>query len=603
MTSRRSPYASRAVRLGVVLSVGGIWTMANAALQPPPGYFGAVKLEQGKSAACASPPAPVTGALDFPSKYEGSGKARDQLNAETDAQYKLETKPLTDMERGVSRLTTKYMATGDPAQLECVVVWLATWADAGALLGDATNHGGKALRKWTLGSLSGAYLRLKFSSSAPLAAYPEQAARIEAWFGAVADLVKPEWPPQDPLARINNHYYWAAWSLMATAVATGRQDLFDAAVVLFRVFSGQVDAEGFLPNELERASRAAQYQSYAMLPIAMLAAFGKANGVDLTVEGDDALVRFGQRVQILLEDPASVETKTATPQAADASSSSSWVWLEPYCWTVSCSPELQARLSSQRPLAATRLGGDLTAVFSDSAAPSAEITRGLKSLNAVCRTEIDRGDYGEALRVCKRIGLDAEKMAPGSDEHVAGLVNMGDIKALVGNYVDADSFYGAALALVDRTGVRDGNQAAQLLTKLVEFKVKRGKYLDAELMARRLLSIREKAAGAQDAGVAVVRVRYADLLAASRQFPQAEAAYAQAIAVLERGGVQTAPAHALAVQRLAEMYARRAQYKQAEAQYQRLLELVELRALGDALLATARQGLAYAREQQIPPIS
>jgi poly(beta-D-mannuronate) lyase len=602
--TRRPAYASRATHFGMLLVAGCIGTQAHAALRPPPGYFGAVKLEQGKSAACASPPAPFTGTLDFPSKYQGSGKARDELNLETDAQYTLSTKPLTDMERGVARLTTKYMATGDPAQLECAIGWLATWADAGALQGDATNHGGKSLRKWTLGSLSSAYLRLKFSSSAPLAAYPKQAARIEAWFGAVADRVKSEWSAQDPIAKINNHYYWAAWSMMATAVATDRQDLFDAAVVLFRVFSRQVDAEGFLPNEIARASRAAQYQSYAMLPISMVAAFAKANGVDLAAAGDDALTRFGQRVQILIEDPASVETRTATPQTSDAANSSaSWVWLEPYCWTVRCSAELTARLSSQRPLAATRLGGDLTAVFSDPASPSSEITRGLKSLNAICRSVIDRGDYEEALRQCKRIGLDAQKMAPASKEHVASVINMGDIKALVGNYVDADSFYVVALRLVERTEGPDSEQAAQLLTRLVEFKVKRGKYLDAEGMAKRLLSIREKTAGEQDVGVAVIRARYADLLAASRQFPEAEAAYRQAIAVLEHGGAETAPAYALAVQRLAEMYERRAQYKQAEAQYQRLLDLVERRALGDALRATALQGLAYAREQQIQPTS
>jgi poly(beta-D-mannuronate) lyase len=164
---------------------------------------------------------------------------------------------------------------------------------------------------------------------------------------------------------MNNHYYWAAWAMMATAVATNRRDLFDQATAIYHVFASQVDPDGYLPNELARSSRAAGYHVYAMLPIAMLAAFGKANGTDLAAEGGHALTRLAQRVQIAIDNPASLAIKVRTQQNTDASDSkSAWAWLEPYCWTVNCTPQLQARLSSQRPLAVTRLGGDLTAVFS-----------------------------------------------------------------------------------------------------------------------------------------------------------------------------------------------------------------------------------------------
>ncbi len=341
-----------------------------ADLQPPAGYFAAVRLGPGHSPPCAPAPQPFTGALDFPSKYAGSGKSRDTLNPESDEQYQRATRPIVDMEKGFSGLVTKFMASGDPARLQCAVDWLSAWAEARALEGDAADHTGRSMRKWSLASLSSAYLRLKFSSSAPLQAYPRQALRAEAWFGEVADLVKREWSPHDPIGKINNHYYWAAWAMMSAGVATNRRDLFDQSVALYHVFAAQVDADGYLPNELARGSRAAEYHSYALLPLAMIAAFGKANHVDLATEGDQALARLARRVVLALDEPASIAARAGADQLAPANTNNSaWAWLEPYCWTVTCDPPLRTRLSALRPLAVTRLGGNLSEVFSGAQAP------------------------------------------------------------------------------------------------------------------------------------------------------------------------------------------------------------------------------------------
>ena len=361
---------ARNLAVSALLIASAQGALAAEVLAPPAGYLGAVRFKKSSPAICAPAPTPFTGTLDFPSKYEGSGSTRDELNAEAQRAYEALTLPITEMEKGFGRLVTKFMDTGNPGQLDCAIAWLFAWAQAGALQGEATSHTGRSMRKWSLGSLSGAYLRLKFSSSAPLAKYPAQSARIEAWLGTVADLVVREWPPQDPLPKFNNHYYWAAWSLIATAVVTNRHDLLDRSVAIFRVFVGQVDEEGYLPNELARGSRAAEYHAYAMQPIAMIAAFGKANDINLAAEGDRALTRLAQKARLALEDPASFAQRAGAEQEPlPPDSSSRWVWLEPYCWTVTCSPTLQARLATLRPLAVTRLGGNLTAVFAVSATP------------------------------------------------------------------------------------------------------------------------------------------------------------------------------------------------------------------------------------------
>jgi len=355
---------SRRMLFGAVLIMVGGATAAEAALQPPTGYFSPVVINQTNSPPCLPPPPPFTKTLDFPSKYQGSDEERIDIDLEAQAQYVLQTKAITDMEKGLSLLITRYMDTGDKVQLTCALKWLSTWAGARAMYGTATTHTGRSMRKWCLASLSSAYLRLKFSSSKPLLHYPAQATRIETWFSEVADRVKPEWPPTERPDKFNNHFYWSAWALMATAVATNRQDLFDAGATLYHVFAAQVDPEGYLPNELARGSGAAGYHSYAMLPISMVAAFGRANGVDLASEGNGALSRLAVRAQAAIENPSSFAEKAGAAQSEQAESTSAWAWLEPYCWTVSCTPEQRALLLDHRPARVTRLGGNITSVFS-----------------------------------------------------------------------------------------------------------------------------------------------------------------------------------------------------------------------------------------------
>lgn len=344
------------------LAQGGV---SDAGLIPPGGYLAAARTKRGTTEPCEAPPAPFVATLDFPSKYAGSDATRDQLNPESDAEYKRLTEPITTMEKGFVKHVGRYMDTSNPAELDCAVQWIDGWAAASALEGVATTHTGKSLRKWALGSLSGAWLRLEFSSSTPLAGYAKQRARVQPWLGDVASRVAGEWLPEDPLGKINNHYYWAAWSLMATAVVTNRRELFAQSLRIYRVFAGQVDADGYLPNELTRASQAAGYHDYAMLPLAMIAAFAKANGIDLAGEGNGALTRFARRVQDALLDPTSFQAKTGVVQVApDVNSKTNWSWVEPYCWTVQCPAALLARQTAMYPLGTTRLGGNLAAVFS-----------------------------------------------------------------------------------------------------------------------------------------------------------------------------------------------------------------------------------------------
>lgn len=362
---------SRPIRpalLSLAILAATAWSSAASAaapLIPPQGY--SAPIEQMKTGdhnfSCPAIAQPYTGALVFRSKYEGSDKARATLNEDAEKAFRDATQSITELERGISKVVMQYMRDGRPEQLDCALNTLTTWARAGALESLEFNHTGKSMRKWALGSMSAAYLRLKFSDSRPLANHQQQAQEIEAWFSKLGDLVVSDWSNL-PLEKINNHSYWAAWSVMATAVATNRRDLFDWAVKEFRVAANQVSPEGFLPNEMKRRQRALAYHNYALPPLAMVASFARANGVDLRQENHAALQRLANRVLEGVRDPNQFADRGGEKQdMTDLKKDPKFAWLEPYCSLYECDGEVLEKKHEKQPFKTFRLGGDLTRVY------------------------------------------------------------------------------------------------------------------------------------------------------------------------------------------------------------------------------------------------
>ncbi|SMF53018.1 MULTISPECIES: mannuronate-specific alginate lyase [unclassified Pseudomonas] len=353
-----------------LLSLALFGGAAHAALVPPLGYYEGIeklKTSDGKFR-CEPAPKPYTGALQFRSKYEGSDKARATLNVASEKAFRDSTADITTLEKGVSKMVGQYMRDGRPAQLDCTLAWLETWARADALLSTDYNHTGKSMRKWALGSMSGSWLRLKFSNAQPLAAHQAEAKQIERWFARLAEQTVRDWSDL-PLEKINNHSYWAAWSVMATAVATDRRDLFDWAVKEYKVGANQIDDQGFLPNEIKRKQRALAYHNYALPPLAMIASFAKVNGVDLRSENNFALQRLGEGVLAGARDPRHFAERAGTKQdMKDLKVDSKYAWLEPWCALYQCVGDTLQRKHGMQPFDSFRLGGNLTRVYDPSAA-------------------------------------------------------------------------------------------------------------------------------------------------------------------------------------------------------------------------------------------
>ena len=154
--------------LGLAMFAGSV--NAAAPLRPPQGYFApieAFKTGDFKDG-CDAMPTPYTGSLQFRSKYEGSDKARSTLNVQSEKAFRDSTADITTLEKDTSKRVMQFMRDGRPEQLECTLNWLTSWAKADALMSKDFNHTGKSMRKWALGSMASAYVRLKFSDSHPL---------------------------------------------------------------------------------------------------------------------------------------------------------------------------------------------------------------------------------------------------------------------------------------------------------------------------------------------------------------------------------------------------------------------------------------------------
>ncbi|MHC8299479.1 mannuronate-specific alginate lyase [Pseudomonas sp. ZS1P83] len=345
--------------------MGPIVQAAAAQLRPPQGYYAPAVDKKGDTPSCPATPKPYTGDLLIPSKYEGSGKARDQLNAQSNQRYKQMSADINELEKGVNKQVAAYLRLGRAGYVECTLSWLGDWAKAQALLSTTYTHTGKSMRKWALGSISSAYLRLKYSRSQPLSGREAQTRPIEVWIGQVADQAVQDWRDQ-PLDRLNNHQYWAAWAVMAASVVVDRRDLFDWSVAQFRIGASQVDADGYLPNELSRETRALAYHNYAMGPLMMIAAFARANDVDLREENHGAMRRLAARVEEGIKDPGTFERKTGYKQELeDLDEDGKFAWLEPYCALYDCSVQTNRWRQSIEPMKTYRLGGDITQLFAD----------------------------------------------------------------------------------------------------------------------------------------------------------------------------------------------------------------------------------------------
>lgn len=317
------------------------------ALQPK------IRPSETKSKTCPLPPSPV---VDVMSTTYYSDEHHSIIDPKKHKQSQEMVVPLRTFNNQVVRFADQIWKHDDRSSEDCLYTWLSTWAKADALLGDA-NHQGEFERKWNLSGIALAYLKVENL----LHWNTEQKKTVLDWLEKVAKRVRSDYNQKlDRQSRRNNHIYWAGLSVMAAAIATDDRELYDWG--LSKAYRGikDVTAEGFLPEELDRARRARHYQSFALQALTMMAFLAKSNGVDLYSLNDQALRRLAQKTMEGYQDDSIFEKATSIPQ--ESIDPKDFQWTVAYLYQNPQGLHLEKYVLSEFRFSPW-LGGDLAATF------------------------------------------------------------------------------------------------------------------------------------------------------------------------------------------------------------------------------------------------
>ena len=288
------------------------------------------------------------------------------------ALYREATGPLGAFQEGLTRMADRDLTTAprDPKISGCALSWLDSWARAGALLGPLESRQSRFERKWFTSTVAIVYHQLRLDG---VPGTPAEAARIQAWMRSLAYAVLPDYalPATDTASgrmssARNNHLNWAALMAVAVGKATGDAALLDWGVARALVALREVDAEGYLPLELQRRSKARHYHLFAVKPVVMIAEMVMPDGVDLYQAENGALRRLARRCVLGLADPSGFTERAGATQEffqRDSLSGSDIAWLEPFDARFPSADQTDL-LIKHRSVRDRRLGGDLTRRFS-----------------------------------------------------------------------------------------------------------------------------------------------------------------------------------------------------------------------------------------------
>lgn len=305
----------------------------------------------GSAAQAAPCPTPPPALPDMQGNGYYSDKNHSIVDPQLKAQNEAAAKPFTDFADQVSRRADRVLAGDADAgeQAACALAWLQHWAEGQAMLGQIASSQAQYLRKWTLASLSLAYLKLRPRAEAT------QREAIDAWLRRVAGEALSH--IRHSKAARNNHHYWVGLAVMATASATGDKDLRQAARELFDQALGDIADDGSLPQELARAGKALAYHNYALAPLVLMAELAARDGEDWYALRGARLDLLVERTASGITDPAWFVARTGLSQEVPRGGITGWALF--YAERGQARRQRVQSLLTRLPIRNVTLGGDL----------------------------------------------------------------------------------------------------------------------------------------------------------------------------------------------------------------------------------------------------
>lgn len=313
-----------------------------------------------KGYSCPSAPTPVT-SLSYGSRYTDESKTRSDIDEDSNAAVDTALKPVEEFIGDLIRMSNTAMVEADADEAGCVLDWLATWADAGALgeletlnvqLSVPARYAGLAmalLQADTVGGLD-----------------PGKRARVVAWLTAGADAMAAFFDEEaPPNASRNNLRAWAGLAAAAVGRLDGDRELLDWARGTFELVLCQAGPDGALPLEMARADKALNYQLHATAPLVVTADLLTATGYDGYAACDGRLLTVATFSLAAIADPAIVEAISGERQTFQTGPQEvepfMLAWVEPL---LRHRPDagIDAYVDPMRPLSHAKLGGNLTRI-------------------------------------------------------------------------------------------------------------------------------------------------------------------------------------------------------------------------------------------------
>ncbi|EWH02596.1 hypothetical protein Q427_07805 [Halomonas sp. BC04] len=278
-------------------------------------------------------------------------------------EWELTTEPLFLFEDNVSMLAGAFVASGESYYSECLVSFLAHWAEAKALT--TFQYDPNDPQSWFASESMLFAAAMAYATVRPfIVGMEEEREEVESWLQGLA-LQHSAIPGQPEESCCNNHFYRRALYASMIGILTENDELFRFGVSAIYSALHDMTEAGALPHEVSRGRRAIHYQNYALLYLVTNMQVIARQGYDifsLEVEGStihEAIDYFFA----ILDDPAVLEDYAPLEQYTGFTKDPQYfTWLEVY-QTHFEHPQAASFVQRVRPLYNRSAGGYMTLYF------------------------------------------------------------------------------------------------------------------------------------------------------------------------------------------------------------------------------------------------